>query len=195
MTGLTFVRFSRPRAKFIMPTRAVVCQHNGIPTLMVRVGNGRLTALADARAKLHVLLRDVSTEGAAFRRVMEMKLLRSHLPLFPLTWTLMHPLDEHSPLHGYDSERLIAAEANMFLTLEARDPLLTVVVHELRTYGPRDVAWGMRYVDTISTLEDGLTVADMTVISDVEPDVGAEPPLAGWSDREPSEVYDEETEG
>jgi inward rectifier potassium channel len=190
MTGLTFVRFSRPRAKFILAEHLVVCLHNGASTLMLRIGNGRLTSLADARAKLHILLRDVSTEGVTFRRVHELPLLRSHLPIFPLTWTLMHVVDEASPLFGHDAAALIAGEANLFVTLEARDPSLAVVVHELRTYGPHHVDFGVRYVDVISTLPDGTTMADMTLISETEPDVGPAQQLWGWSDREPDQSPD-----
>ena len=185
MTGLTFVRFSRPKAKFLFADRLVVCAHNSAPTLMLRIGNGRLEPLADARAKLHVLLRDVTAEGAAFRRVHELKLLRSHLPVFPLTWTMMHVVDEHSPLYGLDSDALIAGESSVFVTLEARDPTLATVVHELRTYGPHQVEFGVRYLDVISTLPDGTTLADMTLVSATEPDVGQALPTFGWSDQEP----------
>ncbi len=184
MTGLTFVRFSRPRAKFILADRLVVCMHNHNQTLMLRAGNGRLEPVADARAKLHVLLRDTTSEGASFRRVHELKLLRNHLPVFPLTWTLMHVIDDTSPLHGYDSAALIAGEASLFVTLEARDPSLAVVVHELRSFGPHQVAFGARYLDVISTLEDGTTLADMTQMSAMEPDVGAAFSAFGWSDQE-----------
>jgi inward rectifier potassium channel len=186
MTGLTFVRFSRPRAKFLFARRLVVCQHNGTPTLMARLGNGRITALADARARLHVLLSEDTIEGGRFRRIQELPLLRSRLPLFPLTWTLMHVLDETSPLHGLTPEQLIAAEANFFLTIEARDPSLATVVHEMRTFSPQDVMYGTRYTDAISVEPDGTPVADMTLIGAVEPDTGPERREPGWSDREPA---------
>ena len=184
MTGLTFVRFSRPRSKFIIADKLVICQHNGVPTLMGRLGNGRLTALGDARARLHVLLADTSTEGAVFRSVQELRLLRSRLPLFPLTWTVMHVMDETSPLHGMDANALITAQANMFLTIEARDPSLATMVHAMKTYGPKDIEFGMRYADAISIEPDGTPLADMTRISVIEPDVGAEPVRSGWTDKE-----------
>jgi inward rectifier potassium channel len=185
MTGLVFVRFSRPRSKFVIADKLVVCQHNGIPTLMGRLGNGRVAALADAYARLNVLLAETSSEGTVFRRVQELPLLRSRLPLFPLTWTLMHVMDEASPLHGMDAARMIAAEANMFLTIEARDPTLATIVHEMRTYGPQDVMFGMRFADTITFGDDGVPIADMTRISVLEPDTGADRMESGWSEREP----------
>ena len=84
--------------------------------------------LLDAAAKLHVLLFATTSEGKRFRRAQELRLERAHLPAFPLTWTLMHVLDEQSPLHGYDTERAIAARAQLFVTREARDPTLAALV-------------------------------------------------------------------
>ena len=124
LTGLTFVRFSRPRAKLIFAANPVVAMHNGKPTLMVRIGNGRAAGLADAKAQLNALLSETTKEGKVFHRAQELRLERAHIPIFPLFWTLMHVLDERSPLYGYDPARAIAAKAQVFVTLEARDPTL-----------------------------------------------------------------------
>ena len=185
LTGLTFVRFSRPRAKFVFASNPVVAMHHGKPTLMVRVGNGRAAVLADAAAKLNVLLLETTAEGKHFRHAQELRLLRAHIPVFPLHWTLMHVLDEQSPLHGYDATRVIDADARVFVILEARDPTLATVVHDLRSYAPEDIRFGMRYGEVVTTAEDGTPVADLARIGELEPDVGdwAEP---GWTDPERS---------
>ena len=183
VTGLTFVRFSRPRAKLIFAANPVVATHNGKPTLMVRVGNGRLAVLLDAAAKLNVLLSATSSEGIGFRRAQELRLERAHLPAFPLTWTLMHVLDERSPLHGYDAARAAAARAQLFVTIEARDPTLAALVHDIRNYALEDVRFGMRYADAVTVTEDGTPVANLSKIGALEPDTGdhLEP---GWTERE-----------
>ena len=185
LTGLTFVRFSRPRAKLVFASNPVVAMYNGKPTLMLRVGNGRLAVLLDAVAKLNVLLSVTSSEGKRFRRAQELRLERAHLPAFPLTWTLMHVLDERSPLHGYDAARAIAARPQLFVTLEARDPTLAALVHDIRNYGPEDIRFGMRYADAVTIAEDGTPVADLTKIGTLEPDVGDHQELEpGWTERE-----------
>ena len=183
VTGLTFVRFSRPRAKLVFASNPVVATHNGKPTLMLRVGNGRPAVLLDATAKLNVLLSVASLEGKPFRRAQELRLERARLPVFPLTWTLMHVLDEQSPLHGYDTARAIASRAQLFVTLEARDPTLAALVHDIRNYAAADIRFGMRYADALFIAEDGTPVADLTKIGTLEPDVGdhEEP---GWTERE-----------
>ncbi len=186
LTGLTFVRFSRPRPKLIFAANPVVTMHNGKPTLMVRIGNGRAGVLTNGAAKLNIFFFETTAEGKRFRRAQELPLERSHIPLFTIFWTLMHVLDEQSPLHGYNARRAIAADARVFVTLEARDPTLATVVHDVRYYAPQDIRFGMRYADAISAASDGASVADMTRIGALEPDIGdrQEP---GWAERETEE--------
>ena len=183
VTGLTFVRFSRPRPKLFFAANPVVATHNDRPTLMLRVGNGRPTVLLNAEAKLNVLLSATSPDGKYFRRVQELQLERAHLPAFPLTWTLMHVLDERSPLHGFDMTQAIKAHAQLFVTLEARDPTLAASVYDIRNYAAEDIRFGMRYAEALIIGEDGMPVADLTKIGDLEPDAGdyLEP---GWTERE-----------
>jgi inward rectifier potassium channel len=182
LTGLTFVRFSRPRAKFVFAEHPVVAQHNGVATLMVRVGNGRAGVMNDAHAKLNVLLSSTSAEGNRYRIAHELHLMRKQIPVFPLTWTVMHQMDERSPLHGFTEAHFIAADARVFFSLEARDPSLSATVYETRSYQPGAVLFGMRYDDAVTTREDGTPVADMNRISAVAPDTGAHTPEPGFSD-------------
>ena len=170
MTGLFFVRFSRPRAKFLFPDHVVVTAYNGTPTLMIRIGNGRMNVLTDARAHLTVLLRELSPEGQSFRRVHDMRLLRAHNPVFPLTWTLIHPIDADSPLAGHTAATLRDADLRLFLALEARDHALAATVHDLATFSAAEIRFGMRYTDAVTTGDDGSTVADLTRLSLIEPD-------------------------
>jgi len=183
LTGLTFVRFSRPRAKLIFAANPVVAMHNGKPTLMVRIGNGRAAVLADARAQLNVLLTETTTEGKVFRRMQELWLERAHIPIFPLFWTLMHVLDERSPLNGYDAARAVKANAQVFVAIEARDPTLATTVHDIRNYPAEDIQFGMRYTEAVTTARDGTPVLDLTAIGALEPDVG-DRQEQGWTERE-----------
>ena len=183
LTGLTFVRFSRRRAKLIFAANPVVAMHNGKPTLMVRIGNGRAGVLADAAAKLNVLLTETTAAGELFHRAQELRLERANIPIFPLFWTLMHVLDERSPLHGYDMGRAIEADAQVFAMLQARDPTLATMLHDIRTYAAKDIRFGMRYTDAVTAAKDGTPVLDLTKIGALEPDVG-DRQEQGWTERE-----------
>jgi inward rectifier potassium channel len=186
LTGLTFVRFSRPRAKLVFAANPVVAMHNGKPTLMVRIGNGRAAVLTDGTAKLNVYFLDTAQEGRTFRRAQELRLERAHIPIFTISWTLMHVLDERSPLHDYDAARAIETDARVFVILEARDPTLATVVHDVRYYAPQDIRFGMRYAEFVSFGRGGTPVADLRRIGALEPDVG-DREEAGWTEQEENE--------
>jgi inward rectifier potassium channel len=174
VTGLIFVRFSRPRAKIAFADSAVIARDHGQSTFMVRVGNGRNTLLVDARAHLTLLVRERTPEGVPFRRVHDLALVRNHFPLFALTWTITHRIDAQSPMAGLDEAALRELDARAFLTVEARDPSLGAVVLDLQGYDVDHMLFGKRYVDAVSLDERGHTTADMSRISSVEPDPAAD---------------------
>ena len=111
-----------------------------------------------------------------FRRVYELQLTRSRLPIFSLTWTLMHSIDQRSPLNGYDAARLIAQDALLLLGVEARDMTVSARVIDTKGYGPSEVMFGMRYADLVSFDTQGHPLADLSAVSRLEPDIGPESP-------------------
>jgi hypothetical protein len=124
-----------------------------------------------------------TAEEKSFRRARELRLERSHLPVFPLIWTLKHVLDEQSSLYGCDASQAIATGARIFATLEARDPTLATIVHEVRSYAPEEIRFGMRHVDAMSIDEDGTPMADLAKIGVLEPALGERTEL-GRTERE-----------
>jgi hypothetical protein len=81
-------------------------------------------------------------------------------------------LDERSPLHGFDMLWAIKADVQVFAMIQARDPTLATMVHDIRNYAAEDIRFGMRYRDAVTTSEDGTPVLDLTKIGALEPDVG-----------------------
>jgi inward rectifier potassium channel len=171
-TGLLFVRFSRPKAKIVYAEDAVVTMHNGRPTLMLRIVNGRVTMMSNASVRLFVLLGARTKEGAYFRQIQELNLQQSHLPVFIMPWTIMHVFDEESPLRAYDAEALVEADARLFLTVEARDHALFALIQDTKDYSVRNIRFGMRFVDMVKPGEAGSATVDLSCISLLEPDDG-----------------------
>ncbi len=173
-TGLLFVRISRPRPRMTFARQCVISRHDGKLTLMVRLANARAANLTNASAQLTALLAERTAEGQMFRRPHELRLERPRLPIFALTWTLLHVIDADSPLAGYDAHRLARETARLFLSVEARDPVLAATVHDMQDYGPDNIMFGMRFADAVSVDESGHITADLTRLHDLEPDSGPE---------------------
>jgi hypothetical protein len=87
-------------------------------------------------------------------------------------------------MHGMDASVAIAADGRVFVTLEARAPILATTVQALRNYAPRDMSFGMRYADAVDATEDGVLTVDLTRIGAMEPDSGGEHREQGWTERE-----------
>jgi inward rectifier potassium channel len=170
MTGVVFVRFSKPKAKIIFPENVVIAQHLGRTMLMIRIGNGRLNALHDAVARISALIVETGPDGRQFRRAVDLKLTRSDLPFFPLTWTVMHELDDASPLRGMDEESAPALGLRLMLSITARDPSLGAQVYAAQSYRDGDIAFGMRYADAVTWDGGDNSIADMRRISALEPE-------------------------
>ena len=168
LTGLIFVRFSRPKAKILFAKKAVITTYNGRPTLMLRIGNGRQSLLFDAHARVTALTLETTDEGHKFRRVHDLTLTRSVFPLFPMTWTLGHEIDERSPLHGLTAADLTRDGVRLVVSVDARDQALSAQVFDLQQYGAADIAFGMRYVDVVTWDKESRTTADMSMISAME---------------------------
>jgi inward rectifier potassium channel len=170
VTGLIFVRFSKARAGIRFADVAVIAQHNRRPTLMLRLANTRSSLLTGATARLHVLLAMESAEGRTFRHFLECTLARDYMPMFVLSWTLMHEIDAASPLYGMTAEDVAAADARLVLTVEARDNSIGAAVTAIQVYGPEKLLFGMTFQDAVTRDSAGRTRADFRRLDLVEPD-------------------------
>jgi inward rectifier potassium channel len=173
MTGLVFVRFSRPKAKILFADHAVVSRSGGQAQLMIRIGNGRMHALYDASVRITTLVAETGPDGQHFRRMVDLPLQRADLPFFPLTWTLIHEITDDSPLaelRRTDKQDLLQSGLRVMVSVTMRDPSLGAQVYAAHSYAPQDIALDMRYANAITIKGEDHSVADMGKISDLEPD-------------------------
>lgn len=169
VTGLVFARFSRPRAKMIFADHPVIRLIHGQPTLMIRAANARQNVIAEASAKLHLLLREDTPEGFRLRRIHDLRLLRDRHPVFMLSWTLMHVIDDSSPLYGLTPELLAATEATVMLSIEGIDETTSQSMLGRRQWSYREWRWNHRYVDLVHDDEFGVSHIDYGVFHQVLP--------------------------
>jgi len=155
MTGLIFARFSRPNARLLFAENPVISNHEGVPTLMIRLANERHNIISNATARLWAFKAEVSLEGVSFRRFYDLALLRNENPALALSWTLYHVLDEESPLYGLDADGLEASNVSLVVVVSGYDVLAAQTVHARKSYDHPDVRFGQRYADILGIAEDG----------------------------------------
>jgi inward rectifier potassium channel len=160
MTGLVFTRFSRPRARVLFAEHALITQHDRQRVWTVRIANVRLNAITDATARLWMARTQETTDSGTFRSFVELPLLRNESPLFALSWSLFHVIDETSPLNGQTRVNLEAVEAAFVVSLRGHDESLAQNITARRTYRLEEVRWDHRYADILSLDESGKLTID-----------------------------------
>jgi len=169
VSGLTYARFTRAVADVVFSKHAVIAPYQGGTAFEVRVGNRRRGQLLDLKAR--IFLSSVSDEGGQAKRTYhELTLERGHLSFLPLTWTLVHPIDAQSPLHGVSAEDLAACDVEVFVTLSAMEETFSQVVHARCSYKAEEILWNARFGNVFERSSTGIpTGVDLSRIHDVEP--------------------------
>jgi inward rectifier potassium channel len=164
-TGILFSRFSRPTAAVVFSSRAVVAPYRGKTAFMFRITNGRSNQLVELEAKLQF-----SRLAGPLRKYDQVALERSRVTFFPLSWTIVHPIDESSPLFGLTHEDLVASEAEFLILLAGTDETFSQTVHARSSYKPYEILFGHRFVNIYNPIgADGIVSIDVRKLSDTEP--------------------------
>ena len=150
LTGLIFARFSRPRARIRFAANPVISNHEGHPTLMIRVANSRQNFISDATAELWLLRLEKSKEGQSFRKFHLLPLTRNQNPTFILSWTLFHTISKNSLLYGLTLEDLEKQQAQFILTIKGIDANSSQDLRARKNYSFADIIWNSKYTDILT---------------------------------------------
>jgi inward rectifier potassium channel len=170
ITGVTFARLARPTAKVLFSEKAVVAPRDGVPHLQFRMANWRRNQIAEAQLSAMILVTEITKEGESMRRPTTLKLVRDRNPMFLLTWTALHPIDEESPLFGGEAAmaKLREMKAEIFLTLTGLDETLAQTIHTRYRYRLEDIVYNARFADILSMHADGTRIIDFDKFHDLE---------------------------
>ncbi|WP_242138538.1 MULTISPECIES: ion channel [unclassified Sphingomonas] len=166
ITGLIFARFARPRESLIFSDVAVIGRYQGKRALMARIASKRSRPLADATAQMSWLELVHVGDGRTFRRMTELPLVRNQNPMLGLAWTLVHILDDDSPVLdalANGTERFI-----LTLSVSGIDTLLASQSLGGKRYGRETILVDHEFVDVISD-DNGTTHLDLRLLHDTVP--------------------------
>lgn len=166
-TGLVFARFSQTRARVVFSSRVAIGPLDGVPTLMIRVGNERRGRIVDATFRLTLMRTTRSQEGVAIYRNVDLALVRERAPALSRSWTVLHRLDGASPLAGESPASLAAADAELTLAIAGTDETSLQPIHAQFTWRDRAIIWGARLADVLSETPRGDVILDLRRFHDV----------------------------
>jgi inward rectifier potassium channel len=166
-TGLVFSKFSMVRARVRFCESVVIAPMDGVPTVMVRLGNDRESRVVDVSIRVMLSRREHTAEGVDMWRLHDLRLQRQYLPVLARGWLVMHVIDESSPLHGCTAEVLAALEAELLVSVSGTDETSGQTLHAQQTYEDQHIRWNARYADMLGRRSDGTITMDLSCFDEV----------------------------
>ena len=168
-TGLVFSRFSRPIPHIRFSRRAIIAPYRGGAGFMFRIANARRNEIVGIEATV-ILARFETTDGKRTRTFNQLPLERTRVIFFALSWTVVHPIDESSPLWGLSARDLVDSEAEFLILLSGTDETFFQIVSTRSSYTADELLWGHRFANLfLPTLPTGIVSIDLAKLDDTEP--------------------------
>lgn len=145
-TGILFARFSRPTAQILFSKNAVIAPYRDITAFEFRIANQRKNQIIELEAKV-LFSRVEPKSGEYYRRFHQLALERQKVVFFPLSWTIVHPIDEKSPLYGLTEADLRATEAEFLVLLSGIDETFSQTVHSRSSYKADELVFNAKFAD------------------------------------------------
>ena len=169
-TGLLFARFIRPRASILFSHRAVVAPYGSGRALQFRIANRHRNEIIELEAQVIFSAMELDERGGRVRRYAPLTLERNKVTFFPLSWTIVHPIDDKSPLAGKSQTDLATAHAEILILLSGIDETFEQTVHARSSYRDDEIVWNARFRSMFRSTDvrTGLAV-DVSTLHEIEP--------------------------
>lgn len=163
-TGLLFARFSRPNAQLVFSDRMVIAPYREGHSLQFRMANRRNNVLTDVLVDMMLMTVEQDAQGQLRRNFVELKLERTKIFFLALTWTVVHPIDDSSPLKGMKAADLERLQAEVLILIRGYDDSFTQVVNTRYSYRWEEVEWSARFAPAFDVSPAGHLVLDLNRI-------------------------------
>lgn len=168
VTGVVFARFSRPSARIIYSQNAIVAPYRGMNALEFRIANARRSQLIEVEVQA-ILTKVEQVAGSSVRKFYDLPLERNRVVFFPLSWTVVHPIDATSPMSGLTHADLVAANAELLVLLTGTDETVSQTVHSRSSYQAEEIIWGAKFANMFMRSEtEGIMGMDLNKIHEIE---------------------------
>ena len=166
--SILYARFSRPVAKILYSSNVVILAMNGKNALMLRLANMHKSQIIDMQAKL-VFSKIEERDGTDFRTFVNLKLEYARINFLASSWTIVHIIDEDSPLYGLTEEDCAKSEVEILVQLQGYDDSFTQHIHSRNSYTFDEFQWGKKFTTIFGYDEDGYPTIALDKIHNTEP--------------------------
>ncbi len=161
VAGIVFARFARPMAQILFSQHAIIAPYHDMTAFMFRIVNQKSNEIVELNAKLMLARRRQQSPNGE-REFIPLKLERERVSFFPLSWTIVHPIDEESPLRGMTEADLKECDTEFLVLLNGFDETFSQNVHTRSSYRSDEVVWGAKFKSMFNPMrDDGVLSVDV----------------------------------
>jgi inward rectifier potassium channel len=164
-TGLLYGRFSRPTSALLYSTNCLVAPYKEIKALMFRVANARKNQLIEIEASV-ILAINTSVDGKVQRRFQNLELEIKRINFLSMSWTIVHPIDENSPLYNLTQQDYEDGNVEILILIKGIDDTYATTVYSRSSYTYKEIIWEAKFVPIINNNVNGKTEIDLSRISE-----------------------------
>lgn len=165
-TGLLYGRFARAKADLLFSENAIISPYKNINALMFRVAHIKKHVLNNVEVQV-IASMNIEDNGNQIRRFFPLTLELNKINFLSLTWTIVHPIDDKSPLWNMTADDLAASNFELMILLKGFDDTFSQDVHKRSSYKHFEIEWGAKFVSLLDNTENGVTIIDLSRISEV----------------------------
>ncbi len=166
-TGLLYGRFSRPIIKLLFSENIIVAPYRNQSALMFRVANKRRNQLVEVEAVL-IMSRVEKENGKNVRKFNTLNLELDRISILSMTWTIVHPIDESSPMYNMKPEDLADKNVEWLVMMKAFEETFSQTVHSRTSYKHSELVHGARFSTIAEAGEGGSVVVQLDRIHEFE---------------------------
>jgi inward rectifier potassium channel len=164
-TGLLYGRFSRPVARILFSKNALIAPYKGFTAFMIRIANKNRSELLDPEATI-VMSYIGEDNGNKLRKFSNLKLELTHVTLLTMSWTIVHPIDEESPMYNWTAEDFTKKEVEFLVLIRAYEETFAQTVHTRSSYRGDEVVFGAKFLPIIKPGDNSSVVVELNRINE-----------------------------
>jgi inward rectifier potassium channel len=155
ISGLLYGRFSRPVARIAFSEKILVAPYRSGQGLMFRMVNAARSELIETEVQVILTVNQREENGNISRRFFALPLEIAKVSFFSLSWTIVHEINEKSPIYGFSHQDLIDAMAEFLILVKGTDEANQQMVHVRHSYTGEEMAWNARFLPVIGRNKKG----------------------------------------
>lgn len=157
VTGLLYGRFARPQAFMKFSDNVLVAPHKRKRALMIRLATYKNNHITDVEAIATMAMHVKGKDGKITTSFFGLKLEITKIASMALSWTIVHLIDEESPLFGMGRDEMMDANIEILYHMKGFDDHFSNIVQQRTSYTIDEMVYGVKFLPMFHRSDDGKT--------------------------------------